>query len=144
MTLPAQVLEDLRRELGLQPAGLLDPAELQSATFEWLLAQARAREGDERSPKAWYFRWRRLLRDPLPANIGKTLEPHLATRLPAAGSFEWGALPAVSLMAAAHLTARSPCARLSVSALDEALGFAPRLVRHDLVLATVLRSTVDR
>src|SRR5205823_3203445 len=59
MTLQAQTLEDLRRELGLQPAGLLDPAELQSATFEWLLAQANSPEGSEGSPRAWYYRWRR-------------------------------------------------------------------------------------
>lgn len=140
MTLPARVLEDLRRELGLQPAGLLDPAELQSATFEWLLVEAQSREGDEHSPRAWYYRWRRLLRDPLPPDIGHALERHLGARLPPAGSFEWGALPAVSLMAAAHLTTSTQYAWLSVSALDEALTFAPRLVRHDLVLAAVLRT----
>jgi hypothetical protein len=139
MTLPAHVLQDLRRELGLQPAGLLDPAELQSTTFEWLLAQARSDDSDDRSPRAWYFRWRRLLRDPVPATIGGSLSPHVAARLPPAGSFEWGALPAVILVAAAHLITRSRYASLGVSALDEALQFAPRLVNHDLVLAIVLR-----
>lgn len=139
MTLPAQVLQDLRRELGLQPAGLLDPAELQSATFEWLLAQAQSDDGDDGSPRDWYYRWRRLLRSPVPANIRDSLATYLAARLPAAGSFEWGALPAVTLMAAAHLTTRMRFASLGVSALDEALQFAPRLVTHDLVLSIVLR-----
>ena len=121
------------------PPVLLDLAELQSATFEWLLVEA-VPEGDEHSPHAWYYRWRRLLRDPLPPDIGHALERHLGARLPPAGSFEWGALPAVSLMAAAHLTTGTQYAWLSVSALDEALTFAPRLVRHDLVLAAVLRT----
>jgi hypothetical protein len=138
VALPASVLEGVRRTIGLQPAGLLDPAELQSATFEWLLVQARLPEGDAASPRSWYYRWRRLLRDPVPASISGQLEAHLGARLPPAGTFEWAALPAVTLMAATHLATGTTYAGLSVRALDEALTFAPRLVIHDLVLAVVL------
>ena len=138
VALPASVLEDLRRTLGLQPAGLLDPAELQSATFDWLLAHARLDEDDDASPRFWYYRWRRLLTAPMPDGVGGLLQRHHEARLPPPGTFEWAGVPAVTLMAAAHLAMSTSFAGLSVRALDEALTFAPRLVIHDLVLAVVL------
>jgi hypothetical protein len=133
-------LSNLQRELALVPRGFLDPAELPSATFERLLAQHGYPEGDAASPRNWYFRWRRLLRDESDPALAPLLKEHVSARLPH-GTEEWAALPCVTLVAAAHIAANTRASEHAMTALDEALVFAPRLVVHDLVLAVVLART---
>jgi hypothetical protein len=139
LAMPPYALDDIRRSLGLLPSPFLDTCELQAATFEWLLRLAAFDEDDPGSPRNWYFRHLHLLREPFgtaPSRFAEEIERHIKSRLPA-GTEKWAALPAVVLDAAAHIATRSRSANSALLALDEALEWAPRLVAHDVMLATV-------
>ena len=141
LAMSRDMLQEIRRSLGLLPTPLLDGCELQAATFEWLL-ESHAYDGDDiASPRGWYFAKRRLLREPLggaPESFVEAVKEHLKARLPPRGTEQWAALPGVSLLAAAHLVTRTRASTHALLALDEALEWAPRLVAHDVLLTTVL------
>jgi hypothetical protein len=53
-------------------------------------------------------------------------------------------VPVVSLGAAAHVVAGTPTGPHALRALEQAMGFAPRLVEHDLLLALTLLHGPER
>jgi hypothetical protein len=122
--------------------GLLDSAELVEATFEWLRNLARADNVETSGPVVWFERWRPHFHELTPGDLDPPVEASVSEQLdarrPLPGAFPWGAIPEVVLLAAVHHIARTRYRFVAGKALDEALGFAPRLVTHDLVLANAI------
>ena len=139
-------LSSMRHFLGLVPQRHLDPETLQMANFEWLVAEKEASgsaEVDEYDgrPSSWYYRYRALA--DVEPTLGTTfatdaLQAHADARRPPRGTFEWAHLAEVVLAAAAHFVGRSEQSKTARPALEMALGFAPRLVMHDILLALAL------
>ena len=150
VALPADLLEDIRRTIGLLPLTRLDPAELQTAMFEWLgeqkAAESRPASDSVLIPRNWYYSYRSLLRAPF-AGVDEArvaaLRRHLGARMPT-GTFEWAALPCVTLCAAAHLVWANGRSHVALEALEHALAFGERLVVHDVLLALVLGQEAQR
>jgi len=146
----AAELRAARRFIGLLPQGELEPEALMVANFEWVIDQVEAddapagtRVGDH--PAGWLesSRW---LAEELPwegSESGRQLNEHLDARRPPRGTFPWAELPIVTLAAAAKVTAEGPDRRHARAALEAALAFAPRLVRHDLLLCLVLAESLE-
>jgi hypothetical protein len=135
-------LTEIRRSILFTVPGLLDSDELVDATFEWLLNLVRADEVEKSGPVVWFERWcahfHELTAGDLDPPVESLVAEQLKVRRPAPGAFAWGAIPEVVLLAALHYIARTRYRFVAVKALDEALGFAPRLVAHDLVLAIAI------
>ena len=135
-------LAEIRRSILFTVPGLLDSAELVEATFEWLRNLVRADNVETSGPVVWFERWRAHFHELTPGDLDPPVESgvsdQLDARRPIPGAFPWGAIPEVVLLAAVHYIARTRYRFVAGKALDEALGFAPRLVTHDLVLAIAI------
>lgn len=143
----AAELRAMKRFLALVPTRPLDSEALVIANFEWLCAQKLAEEGEltlDKRPSEWVTRYGMLLESASSTEEfsgASDLALHVEAREPTPGAFAFAALPQIALVAAAHLVYRSPLSKVGRNALEEAMAFAPRLVEHDLLLATVLASS---
>ena len=130
VALDAGRLEELRAVLDLVPRGVLTGEEYQLANFEWLAANVGSGEAQH-----WFRRWSVRVEMP-PDELGKRVERRRARP----GTEQHGSVPALTLAAWYHVLLGTDIHREAMDALHEAVGWAPRLVHRDLLLAmTVLR-----
>jgi hypothetical protein len=133
---PADLLRGIAEVLEAYPGPLLARRTLEAAYLEFLIAASeQARDDDSSPPSDWFERHRRLL-PPLLEIPG--YQAALDERLPARGVLRWASFPALTLAAAIHVRRQTSHWRQALCALDEALVFAPTLVEHDLVAASLL------
>ena len=130
--MPAAQLRAIRDIVGLVPHQTIAYDTYALANFEWLLAMTA-----QRGPlDSWWQRYAWLATDTL--GVGMPNEYLAARKAEPHPDFPWRDLPQAVLAAAFHVAARTQSAPEAVEALQAALGFASRLVQHDLVLARVL------
>jgi hypothetical protein len=126
-------LRAIRSMMDLLPKSLLAADALVEANFDWLI---RAKE-DEVDLDGFWWTWSRRM-------PGKCTNPlvmhHLERRTAPQGAYSWASLPRLTLTAAALATTPTETSLRGdgLDLLDEAAGFAPRLVERDLVLARAL------
>lgn len=131
-------VEAIPKVLDLLPNQILSLDALVIAHFEWLIAE---KSGSGPSPRQWLSAHRSLLDAPL--RVGVFSNSSLTARRPERGTDDLGLLPVVSMKAALAVVTDSPQALQARAALHEAIRFAPRLVRRDLVLAHAV-TALDR
>jgi hypothetical protein len=130
---PAQ-LRLIHQGLGLVPREILSWDNWALASFDWLLI---AREQD------WIQRWWRRYGWLSEVSVGATsLDERLRLRSPARHPDAWAAFPQATLAAALHIIRGDSDRFAAAEALRAAVGFASRLVVHDLCLARVVVSSV--
>jgi hypothetical protein len=131
-------LRQLRRMLALVPDAALDSASVQLACFEWLAVQV----DDERAPQAptpsaWLGRFGHLV-EQLPVDLPDAVGAHIDGRARAEGTIWWADFTQAVLAAGLHLVMADGNRGGAAMALSNAVSFAPRLVTHDVLLATTL------
>jgi hypothetical protein len=133
---PPELLRAMADVLDIFPGPLLERRTLESACFEFLITENDpAASNDLIRPSKWFDRHSWLLKSLLAfPGYRAALEP----RLPVPGTHPWAGLPSVTLGAAIHVRRQTDAWAYATRTLDEALPFAPTLVRHDLIAAELL------
>lgn len=136
---PADLLRGIADALEAYPGPPLTRRSLEAAYLEFLMAASDgSRDRNGSPPSSWFERHQELLRLLM---AFPDYRMALEERLPAAGVMAWAGLPALVLAAAIHVRRQTARWQRATKALDEALGFAPSLVQHDLIAASLL---IDR
>lgn len=131
-------LHQLRRMLALVPSAALDSASVQLACFEWLAVEIDdEREPQAPTPSAWFDRFGHLV-EQLPAELPDAVRAHIDGRARAEGTIWWADFTQAVLAAGLHLVMADGNRGGAAMALSNAVSFAPRLVTHDVLLATTL------
>jgi hypothetical protein len=132
----AELLGGIADVLEAYPGPLLTRRTLEAAYLEFLVAASEQTRGDDSSPPAdWFDRHQGLMGSLLGIPGYRAA---LDERLPEQGVLRWAGFPALTLAAAIHMRRQTRLWQRATLALDEALVFAPTLVEHDLVAASVL------
>jgi hypothetical protein len=111
------------------------------ASFDWLLNQAEALDDEESRPEAWFWRHRSVVEagaETAPPEIRTVVEDHIAARTAPRGTAPWASVPAVLLVATAHVVWPGPSTPAALLAIDEALPWASRAISADATLLTAL------
>jgi hypothetical protein len=133
---PPEILRAMADVLDIFPGPLLERRTLESACFEYLIAENESDESRSGpGPSQWFERHVWLIKSlvGVPGYL-RALEP----RDSVPGTLPWAGLPFLTLAAAIHLRRQTGYWAHALRALDEALRFAPALVRHDLIAADLL------
>ena len=131
-------LRQMRRMLALVPDAALDNASVQLACFEWLAVEIDdEREPQAPTPSAWLDRFGHLV-EQLPADLPDAIRAHIDGRARAQGTIWWADFTQAVLAAGLHLVLPDGNRGGAAMALNNAVSFAPRLVTHDVLLATTL------
>lgn len=136
-------LRAMRRLLALVPDAALDDASVQLACFEWLAIEIdEHRDPQAPTPSGWLRRYAPLVQQ-LPDGLPDAAWAHIDGRARAPGTIWWADFTQAILAAAVHLVMPQGNRYGGALALGNAVSFAPRLVTHDVVLASaLLRTTV--
>ena len=131
-------LRALRRVLALVPDAALDDAAVQLACFEWLAVEIdEQRDPEDPTPSGWFARFGPLV-EQLPGDLSDAIGAHIDGRARATGTIWWADFTQAVLAASLHLVTRDGNRHGGAIALSNAVAFAPRLVTHDVLLATAL------
>lgn len=132
-------LHAIRQLLALVPDAALDAASTQLACFEWLSVEVDEEvDSTVARPSTWLDRFGHLteqIDDDWPA------VEHVRGRARVAGTIEWADFTQALLAAATHLVMADGNRPGAAMALSAAASFAPRLIVHDVLLATTLLSS---
>jgi len=136
---PPELLRAMADVLDIFPGPLLERRTLEAACFEFLIAENAADEAEHpykvMCPSQWFDSWIWLVKSLFSVSgYLRALEPRLAP----SGTLPWAGLSCVTLAAAIHVRRQTDLWAHATRALDEALRFAPALVRHDLIAAELL------